>query len=80
MDTSKLLMDEVEKAGSQSAFARKVGASQATISNLLLGKKKAGPRLALQIEVATDGRLSRYVLCPAARELWPEKPVNESAS
>ncbi|WP_373280112.1 transcriptional regulator [Microvirgula aerodenitrificans] len=70
-------MDEVEKAGSQSAFARMVGASQATISNLLLGKKMAGPRLAIRIEAVTDGRIRRHDLCPSASEIWPEKPTTE---
>ncbi len=41
----RLLRAAVAEAGSQSAWARKHGVSQAYVNHVLLGRRQAGPRV-----------------------------------
>lgn len=55
----------IKIAGSQAALARKAGVAQQTISWLLTGgAKNVSPSVALKIEKATGGEVTRRDLIP----------------
>lgn len=49
---------------SQDEFAKRVGVTQAAVSQWLRGVNRPSPKTAISIEAATDGAVTRYALCP----------------
>ena len=60
----------VEIVGSQAALARQIGLSQPSVHDLCNGAKSIRAEIALAIEKATDGQVTRSQLRP---DLWPRK-------
>lgn len=80
MSTLINLSKIVDEAGGQTAFARIVGVSQPTIADVISGKKLAGPKLAVAIEQATKGAVTRKGLRPNDWQLiWPELQLKKIA-
>lgn len=65
----KALQEAIDALGSQAALARALKKKQGHIWFWLHEAKKLSPSIAIQIERATDGKVSRARLCP---ELSPE--------
>lgn len=63
------LVKAINHAGSQAALAKKIGKQQGHIWFWLHEAKKLSPSIAIKIEHATKGEVSRSDLCP---ELSPE--------
>jgi DNA-binding transcriptional regulator YdaS (Cro superfamily) len=63
------LKEAIKVMGSQAALAEAIGKKQGHIWFWLHEAKKLSPSIAIKIEQATDGRVSRTRLCP---ELSPE--------
>lgn len=63
------LRKAIEIAGGQAALAKAVGKSQGHVWFWLNEAKKISPTVAIKIEKATGGQVSRASLCP---ELSPE--------
>jgi DNA-binding transcriptional regulator YdaS (Cro superfamily) len=63
------LKEAIKVMGSQAALARAVGKQQGHVWFWLKEAKKLSPSIAIKIEHATDGKVSRHDLCP---ELSPE--------
>ena len=55
-----------------SAIARAAGTSLCHLRNICYGQKRAGPKLATRIELATVGALPRHRLRP---DLWSPPPA-----
>lgn len=58
----------VEIVGGQSELARRIGLSQPSVNDLCYRTKTLRPEVALKIETATDGLVSRFELLPT---VWP---------
>lgn len=66
------------KRGNGVELARKLGKQKSYISQLAVPGTYVDPKLARQIEVATDGQVTRQDLHPDDwREIWPELPEPE---
>lgn len=63
------LLEAIEHAGGQAALAKAVGKKQGHIWFWLNRANKLSPSIAIKIEQATGGKVSRERLCP---ELSPE--------
>lgn len=61
----------VELLGSQAELARKIGKKQAHIWNWLHRDRRVPADMAMQIELATDGKVTRHELRP---DIYPEQP------
>jgi len=60
-----LITDYMQEAGlTQWEMARKVGVSQAAVHQWMRGICKPSPVHALKIEAVTEGKITRYQLCP----------------
>ncbi len=59
----------VEILGSQAELARKIGKKQAHIWNWLHRDRRVPADMAMQIELATDGKVTRHELRP---DIYPE--------
>jgi DNA-binding transcriptional regulator YdaS (Cro superfamily) len=57
---------------SQIALARRLGVSKSTITLLMQGARRPSPSLALRIEQATGGAVTRMEL------LYPDEPPSQS--
>jgi len=76
-DVSKLLQQAIERFGSETAAAKEAGVSQPTFNE---AKKvgRVGPKLAMGLDRATDGEISKSALRP---DLWPpEDPFPGAAA
>mgnify|MGYP003574922158 CR=1 FL=1 len=60
---------EVDK---RPAFARKCGSSTNHLANVAFGQKKVSPRLAIDIEKATDGKVRVEQLVPQKSRMAPK--------
>ena len=67
MENKELIAKAIERFGSQAKAAAAAGVSQPVINE---AKKtgKVGPRLALGLDAATNGEISKSLLRP---DLWP---------
>jgi DNA-binding transcriptional regulator YdaS (Cro superfamily) len=63
------LVEAINIAGSQAKLAKAIGKQQGHVWFWLKEAKKISPSIAIKIEQATDGKVSRARLCP---ELSPE--------
>lgn len=66
----------VELLGSQAELARKIGKKQAHVWNWLHRDRRVPADMAMKIETATDGRVTRHDLRP---DLYPD-PHSDSGS
>ena len=76
-DVSELLQQAIDRFGSETAAAKAAGVSQPTLNE---AKKigRAGPKLAMGIDKATDDEISKSALRP---DLWPpENPSTDGAA
>jgi len=48
----------------QSSFAAKVGCTQGAVWQWINGRTSPSPLMAVRIEAATEGKITRYQLCP----------------
>lgn len=60
----------------QKEFAKKIGATQGFVSQLLLGKRPIPAEKVLPIELATNGQVSRHELRP---DIYPPEEQHKSA-
>ena len=58
--------------GRLSALAAEVGQQSSFLSSIGTGGRPCPPRLAVAIERATDGQVSRKDLLPDWADIWPE--------
>jgi len=64
-EAMNLITDYMQEAGlTQWEMARKVGVSQAAVHQWMRGICKPSPVHALKIEAVTEGKITRYQLCP----------------
>jgi DNA-binding transcriptional regulator YdaS (Cro superfamily) len=61
--------------GSQTKLAEAMGCSQQQISYLLRAKTVSA-KMAIRLEAATNGKVSRYTLCP---EIFGHAPLSEAS-
>lgn len=66
-DKHPLMIAAIKAAGSQAELGRRTGYAQQHISKLLNREIAVGAEMAVAIEKATDGRVSRWKLRP---DLW----------
>jgi DNA-binding transcriptional regulator YdaS (Cro superfamily) len=64
---SVLLEQAISRFGSEAATARAAGVSQPVVHEARK-KGRVGPRLAIGLDKATDGEISKSILRP---DLWP---------
>lgn len=77
MDFKEHIRRAIEICGSQKALADKVGLSQPGISWLLGEAKQVSAEIAVKIERATDGQVSRAQLRP---DLFSPAPLHMDAA
>ncbi len=70
-----LIQAAVDDLGSQAKLARAVGCSQQQISYLLKAKTVSA-KMAIRIEAATKGKVTRHDLCP---EIFGPTPLAEAS-
>lgn len=67
------------KNNSRKELAVKLGVSSARLSHLCSGFRKPSPQLAISIEKATDGQVTRKDLRPNDwKDIWPELAASPS--
>ena len=72
-DTNPLIEKALEGFGSQAALAEAAGFSQTAINFILNGKMGISAEMAVGIDRATGGRVSKSDLRP---DLWPRETEN----
>lgn len=63
-DARNLLQKAINKAGSQQALAAAIGVSQQHVSYLMTKARRIPAEIAIAVERATDGEVSRNELRP----------------
>jgi DNA-binding transcriptional regulator YdaS (Cro superfamily) len=63
-DARNLLQKAINKAGSQQALAAAIGVSQQQVSYLMTKARRIPAEIAIAVERATDGEVSRNELRP----------------
>lgn len=66
----------IEVAGTQTALAEKIGATQGQVWQWSAGRKPIPAHRCIPIEEATEGRVTRYDLRP---DVFGKKPESEAA-
>ena len=61
-----------EEKGRATDLAQKTGQSKSFVGAVAHGARPCPPRLAVAIEQATDGQVSRKDLLPDWADIWPE--------
>jgi DNA-binding transcriptional regulator YdaS (Cro superfamily) len=69
------ILSAISHHGSQAKLAEAMGCSQQQISYLLRAKAVSA-KMALRIEEATGGKVSRHALCP---EIFGPSPLREAS-
>lgn len=70
------IQNAVKAAGSQKAFAEAIGISQQGVSFLLTDAKNCSTDVAIAIEKATNGEVTRSMLRP---DIWPVSQPEQAA-
>lgn len=63
-DQRKLIREAIEHFGTQEEMAAATGFCQSLISQLLNNRKSVSPTVAVAIERATNGAVTKEMLCP----------------
>lgn len=64
MDTKQHLKRAIAMVGGTTKLAELIGVNQPVVSNWLHPDRNVPPRRAIDIEYATDGKVTREDLCP----------------
>lgn len=59
-------------------LAEKIGVSRSYLSQMASGQASISPKRCVQIEIATEGLVTREDLHPKWHEIWPELLTNDT--